>query len=168
MGDFPGFFQYLEDVLSWRASAWNLHISTVSRVQLLPTGFGLGLEHRVQLLYARMPTGNICCGPSQLRCKITARQPSYRKFAWQYDHKPIYMWPIWSKWVTCWKFWKMSIINSFEDHFFGFKMTPKPWSCLSFCQSYERFCVHILETVNRRKTHWKFIYSPGWYEMQIA
>ena len=34
--------------------------------------------------------------------------------------------------ITCRKFRKISIIHSFKDHFLGFKMTPKPWSCLSF------------------------------------
>jgi len=51
----------------------------------------------------------------------------------------------------------MSILHSFKDHFFGFKMTPKPWLYLSFWQSYERLCAQTLETVNSRKTHQKFI-----------
>jgi len=42
----------------------------------------------------------------------------------------------------------MSIIHGFKNHFFVFKMTPKPWSYLSFWQSYERLCVHTLQTVN--------------------
>jgi len=37
----------------------------------------------------------------------------------------------------------MSILHTFKDHFFGFKMTSKPWSCLSFWQSYERLCPHF-------------------------
>jgi len=61
----------------------------------------------------------------------------------------------------------MGIIHGFKDHIFGFTMTPKAWLYLSYWQSYECLCVHTLETVNSRKTHRKFIYSPGWYEMQI-
>jgi len=62
----------------------------------------------------------------------------------------------------------MSIIHSFKDYLFGFKMTPKPWSYLSFRQRYDRLCVHTLETDSSRKAHRKFINSPGWYEMKIA
>ena len=39
---------------------------------------------------------------------------------------------IWSKWVTCWKFHNMSIIQFFKDHTFSFKMTPKTWFYLCF------------------------------------
>jgi len=42
----------------------------------------------------------------------------------------------------------MSIKHSLKYHILGFKMTPKPWSYLSFWQSYERLCVDTLETVN--------------------
>jgi len=63
----------------------------------------------------------------------------------------------------------MSILHSFKDHINGFKMTPKAWfyMYLSFWQSYEWLCVDTWETVNSRKPHRKFIYSSGWYEMQI-
>jgi len=56
----------------------------------------------------------------------------------------------------------MSIVHNFKDRFFGFKMTPKPWPYRSFWQSYERLWVHTLETVNSRKTFWKFIYLFAW------
>jgi len=59
----------------------------------------------------------------------------------------------------------MSIIHSFEDHICGFKITPTAWFYLSFWRSYEWLRVYTLETVNSRNIHWKFIYSPGWYEM---
>jgi len=61
----------------------------------------------------------------------------------------------------------MSIVHILKDHTVGFKMTPEAWFYLLFCQSYEWLCVHALETVNSRKPHRKFIYLPGWYEMQI-
>jgi len=57
----------------------------------------------------------------------------------------------------------MSIIYHFKEYICGFKMIPKAWFYLSFWQSYEWLCVHILEAVNPRKMHQKFIYSPWWY-----
>jgi len=62
----------------------------------------------------------------------------------------------------------MSIIHIFKDHIFGFKITPKAWFYLSFCQSYEWLHVHTLETLNSRNPLRKFTYSLGWYEMQIS
>jgi len=61
----------------------------------------------------------------------------------------------------------MSVIHSFKDHISGLQIMPKSWFYLSFWQSYEWLRVHTLEIANSGKTHRKFIYSPGWYKMQM-
>ena len=45
--------------------------------------------------------------------------------------------PIWSKWVTRWKYLNLSIVQNFRDHIVGFKMRPEIRFYLSCWQSYE-------------------------------